>query len=503
MKKESKTASFFGMNKFTRTGMLSAIVTLILLAAVILLNALTSLIPYRIAKPDVTGSEVFELSGTTRDWLRALDTDATLYLICKGGKANADGDIYGFLLDYAKETAHVTAEVVDPSVSPDFITAYGGEWPDDKSMIVKSDARYRVINYTDLFYYYNSNLDMTMTPEEYESALGTFTGDYASYLSFFIETTTAYFDGESLVTNAINFVTCEDVPVVYTLSGGNGSSDLDSTLKSRLGDAYYETKTLLSLENIPKDCDILVINAPSADLSENEAETLSAYLEGGKDLLLTTYYATQKLPVLESVLAEYGLGFENTSAVVGEGDTAYVVSDAADAALFYAHILSKHDATGAFDSSFVLDMAHAIKLTETDGVTLTPWLYTSELSYLMTYDTDSKEWKAAEEKAAYNVGVIAEKDETSIIWLSSPHALTSYYNAAYADGGNFALAVSALNWMSGSEAEPVFVEAAAIDSSMLSVTGTQFAVWGIILVIIIPLSVALVGVLVWYARKKR
>ena len=511
MKEQNKQplSALFGINKTARIGAISATATLILLVALVAINALMGSLPASILKPNVTGSDTFRVSGKTLDWLKTLDEDVTLYFICEGGKSNADGDLYAFLQRYEYASNRVHLEVVDPKASDTFISTRGGAWPANMSVIVESAARYRIIDQTELYYYYfyeaSSGLELIMTPAqyaEYQQRLAAADSTGAA-LSAFVSGTTAYFDGEARVTNAINYVTQDKVAVAYMLTG-NGTTALEVSLQNRLLQGCYELRTTLSLAELPDNCDILVINAPTVDLSESEAGVLSSYLAGGGKLMLTTCYDVGKLANLDGVLSAYGLSREDSVSVIHEGNPNYYFSSGTSVAayLYKAHIQSAHPATGDFTGTFVGAYAHAITTEKAESITVTPWLYTSEAAYLNVYDQTTREWTKSEEKAAYTFGAIAEKGDTKILWISTPYALTESYNAL-AEGGNYELIHNALNAMSGIGEDGITIASAAIESTALAVSVTQFAVWGIILVLLLPVAVAVVGVVIWYSRKKK
>ena len=506
MKKESKIAAFFGINKYARVGAVSTVAILAVLIVALTLNALMGLLPYNISNPDITGTHTFRVSGTTIDWLQTLDEDVTLHLICEGGKSAADGDIYSFLQCYDEASDRVTVNVIDPSSDPDFISAYGGEWPENMSVIAESKARYKLINSTEMFYYYSALLESNLTPAEYTDMYNYLaeTEGAEAYLVQFAESVTAYFDGESRVTNAINFVTRDDVPIAYMLTG-SGASELDSSLKTLLSDTCYEMRTTLKLAELPDDCDVLIIQAPTTDLTAEEAAALSEYLADGGKLVLTTFYQYTKLSNLAGVLAEYGLGFEEKTHMAMEGHTNYAMSDSSSTYpyFFKAHVDTNHAAMQGFEDTVLCYYPHAITLTETEGVTHTSLLYTSAAGYLTTYDEESKKWVQSDEKEVLTVGALAEKGDTRIFWVASADALTSQINAYSSNNGNFNFVLSVMNHMSGVGSDSIAIESAMLDTSLLAVTGMQFLIFGILLVVVIPVAVLTVGIIVWYVRKKR
>ena len=55
--------------------------------------------------------------------------------------------------------------------------------------------------------------------------------------------TTTGFDGEGQITSAIGYVTSENLPIMYTLSG-HGEKDLDSSFKEDIQKANIDIKDL-------------------------------------------------------------------------------------------------------------------------------------------------------------------------------------------------------------------------------------------------------------------
>lgn len=503
-----QSSNLFGNDKNTRVSAKWSIVTVLLLAVLIAANALMSLLPSSIAKPNVSGNSTFRISGTTVDWLKKLDEPVTIYFICQGGRASADGDLYTFLQKYEEASDMITLEVIDPNQNTLFIDAYGGTWPENLSMIVESQTRYRVIDNTSLYYYYfydSSYGEMTMTPAEYQEmqeylSTADSTGEMLAMLA---SGTTAYFDGESRVTNAINYVTQEKVATAYLLTG-NGTKALDSSLSNLLTESCYELRNTLTVEALPDDCDLLIVNAPTTDLSDAEATALASYLANGRKLFLTTAYNVSKLEKLNGVLQSYGLSYHENHGVLCDGNPSYYLSDSSAAYeyLFRAHINSAHAATGSFDGEFIVATPHAIALSEVTDGSVTPWLYTSGAGYLLAADSTTGTSIQVGEKGEYTFGAIAEKGETTIVWITSPLATISAYDA-YASGGNHELILSAFNQMTGIGHDGITVASRKIDTSSLSVSAMGFLGWGFILVILLPVATIVAGGIVWYQRKKR
>jgi len=506
----SEKKTLLPRNRRIATWLLGAV--MIALAAVIVLNVVLSALPLDATRYNLASSNEFELSAKSKKWLTNLNTNVTLYLVCLGGEPAADHDLHGFLEQYANASEKIELQVVDPRVDEGLIMPFGGVWPSDNSVIVSSEKRYRIIENADLYAYYNKLTQTQLSGEEYDLILEELskTDETGDVLLSFAEQTEAQFDGESRVTNAINFVSLENVAHLYLLTG-NGTASLPASLQKLLSQSAFEIHSLGSLSEIPANCNLLVMHAPSVDLSDPERNALEAYLAGGGKLFLTTFFSKNDLPNLAAVLQTYGMAVQgNQGDYVCDGNpNNYLAGQNESHALFRTEIQSTHPATGEFLDSFVVWQAHGISLTPTQGVYHAPWLTTSDSGYLREYkinpDNHQGYYTDSPVKQAYTVCAIAEKESNNscVIWLSSPQALESTYNTLSENSGNYTLAVRVLNYATGTGADSVAIPSVAISQSVITVNATQFTVTAICLIAVIPFGIAIFGISSWISRKKR
>ena len=480
---------------------LGAIAVLLLLAGLIALNACLGALPMHITAPDVTGSETFRLSGAAKDWLADLDESVTLYLLAAGGEAGADADLYGFLQEIARASEMIRVKVLDPEKNATALAAYGATGVTDQSILVVSTKRHRVIPNGNLYYYYypySEGGGTTISSDEYRYMLEYWTANdpTGSYVTQLVSGVTAYFDGGSRLVNAIQYVLAEKVSTAYLVTSG-GNSYPDAALLRNLSNSGYEVYGLESLSQVPTDCELLMLYAPASDISEEDATRLSEYLEGGGRLmLLSTLTETPKR--LETVLSAYGMSFDTSKEVVCDGNPNSMTVEGSPY-LFYAQIQSQNAATADYAEQFVVYAAHAIGLSEVEGVTVTPWLYTTQAGYLDDMNNETP----LPEKAVHTVGATAQKGETRIVWLSCAQSFNENVDAAYASGGNSLLLRYGLDWLSGTNVTPVAISPTVIDTSVLGVTYNAFIIWSVILVLLLPTGVIAAGAAIRYTRKKR
>ena len=93
----------------------------------------------------------------------------------------------------------------------------------------------------------------------------------------------------------------------------DGEQELAETITELMNKNGYELSevNLLMSTSVPDDCDLLIVNAVTSDLTEDEKTMLQLYLQqGGKVTVLLGETEGEKLPNLISILSEYGMTME-------------------------------------------------------------------------------------------------------------------------------------------------------------------------------------------------
>ena len=77
-------------------------------------------------------------------------------------------------------------------------------------------------------------------------------------------------------------MTNPDLPVIY-YTVGHEEYEIGSLFKDTFDRINITTSPLqtLTLDQIPEDCDVLVINCPSIDFSDSEKEMIKDYIAAG------------------------------------------------------------------------------------------------------------------------------------------------------------------------------------------------------------------------------
>lgn len=278
-----------------RAGGYSLAAAAVVVAIAVAINLVVGALPADWTKIDLTSTGLYSLSSQTQQMVSALEDEVTVYWIVQSG---TEDDTIGELLErYQDLSKNLKVEQKDPVVEPSFAQQYTTETLYNNSLIVSCGDRSRYISYYDIY-----------------------VTDYSSYYT--TGSTSTQFDGESQLTSAVDYVTNEDLPVVYTLTG-HGESELPSSLSGNAAEENLlpEELTLLTEEAVPEDADALIIYAPQSDISEDEKELLLTYLQGGGKLLLVTDYTETDMPNLAAVMEYYGTSL--TDGIVMEGDSSH------------------------------------------------------------------------------------------------------------------------------------------------------------------------------------
>ena len=449
-----------------------------LVLALAAINVAVALLPFRVRYPDVSGSTTYRMSDATRRYLGTLNEDVEIVYYTTGDSAGADRDLYPFLLRYADASPHIRVTLADAEEAQ----------MSDQTIEIRSVRRSRTIPAIYLFYFLNSMTGELLSPVEYATILQllstTTDPDIAqSLLTLYNPSSiSSYFSGDANLTGAIRYVLAEQAPTVCVYVAG-GSGDMNLLLRQQLEQAGYTVQTLADLDAVPETCDALCLYAAD-DLTEAEAAVLTDYLSAGGALLLTTNYSQPDNPNLAAVLADYGLSSPTVENLLYDDNYQ----------MFYA-VEGDHPILDRFDGEFTAIYAHRIQTAETEGVTQTVLLRTSDQGSSLTNEED-----AEPQTGSFALCVAAETGDTRLVWLAMP--LDGQANGL-SGGADFDFAEQTIRWMSDSGTTDLGISDRAIPSTQLS-AGTNVAIfWIAVFAVLIPAALLAAGLIRRYARSKR
>lgn len=471
--------------KRLKNGSYSTILAVIVIAVLLVVNFIVEGLPTTITKPDFSEQQMLTLSLQTEQLVKNLQEEVTIYMVTQEG--SEDNITMELLEKYASLSSKIQVEIIDLALYPTFASQYTTEGLTDNSLVVESAKRYKVIAQEGIYaasYTYD---------EEYNTVQST------------------NFDGENQLTNAIDFVTSDTLPVAYTLTG-HAESAIPDDLVAEITSQNIEIKdlNLIQTNAIPKDCKALVIYAPQRDITEAEAKLVREYYENGGGLFVVTMWGVEETPNLKGLLETYGLSVVDGLAL--EGDTNYMYPD--NPIAVYAQMESHAITDPLIDSSMnvLVQMAQPIHFTTDDtSLTGTTLLTTSNKGYIKASEAllegeGTLEKEEADETGTVTLGMAVEKkvDEATtgkLVYYSTPMMFDATVNA-YSAGGNYDMVINSFGWMCEHESA-ISIHSKNLDGTKLQVSSAQANLWSTIAVAILPIALIIAGIVIWIVRRRK
>lgn len=464
--------------KKIKMGAYSTAAVVIAVAAAAVINLLAGEVPAKYTTFDVTANKLYSLTEDTKTLLDGLEDTINIYVL--SSESAQDTTVEKTLEQYEALSDSITVTYVDPMVNPKFHTKYTDAEITRNSLIVESDKRSKVLDYTTL---YETNIDYTT----------------------YSQVVTGY-DAEGQITSAIDYVTSDDMPKIYFIEGhGELALETDFNAAIEKANVDYESINLLQYDIVPEDAECVVIHAPTSDFSEDDTEKILNYLKNGGDALIVTTWTTEDMSNFQKILNYY----EITAAdgmVIEEDANGYYQSP--------FHILPtiEYDTvTDAVSDSYIFaPYAQGLLLPEETGddLELIPLLSTSAQSYAKADVNNAEDYSKQENDAAgpFTLGVRAVKtiddDISSTAIIYSSESLFTDSADMMVSGANMTLFSSSLSLLVSEVASAIAVPVKSYDVSYLTISQSNIVMMGMTITIIIPLLILMGGFVIWFRRRK-
>ncbi len=460
----------------------TAVVVAIVLAANIILGQLDSKLNLKL---DLTQNKLYSLSDQSYKVLDSLNKDVTIIgLYTKGKESQAVTEI---LNKYKNRSKKITLEYKDPLLSGSTLTKYSstGTALEEGTIIIESGNKFKVISPSD-FYNYTTN---STTGQPTPSSLAI----------------------EQKITAGIIYVTSTKNPVVYNLQGQSETA-LPAELSTPLSNENYTVKDLNLLtagDWKPAANDILMIISPQNDITADELAKIKAFLSNGGRGIFIINTINDKMPNLKALLNYNAVDIN--SAIVVEGNssnytlqTPYVLVPDMVAQDITNPLITKK-------SAVVYPIAHPISETKLKKTT-------QKVETLLTTSKDA--WAKVNAEAAtlekesgdltgpFNIAVavtdtVDSTDTTKnskVVVLTSLHFIDANF-LQESSIGNLDMFMNSINWLVDQK-DNLSIRAKDLSSQSLNITSqSQVLLLSALVVIVIPVTVMVIGFVVWYRRK--
>lgn len=452
------------------------------IAVVVIVNIIMGEMPSSWTAIDLTSQKLYSLTDQTKEFVAGMDEDVTIYVLVK--EDNRDTTLGQTLERYDDLSGHITVEYVNPAVNPRFHLQYTSSSISSNSLIVVSDKRSKVIDYSDIY--------------ETETTM-----DYNTYS---YSTTTTGYDGEGQITSALDYVTREDMAKVY-LTSGHGEYSLSSSFRKALDkeNVEYEEVNLLNYEAVPEDAACVIINAAVKDFSADDAKKVTDYLDEGGKVIVVTGFSDEEMPNLGSILAYMGMSVADGLIVEQNTNNYYRIP------YYVFPDMGVNAYTSGLYGEFYLfaPYAQAIQIADEDSgeISYDTFLTSSQEAFLKNSLDNLEDYSKGEDdlEGLFNIGVEAVKtvgDNQAVMVVYGCEQMFTDDADTVVSGANKQLFTNTVSSFVEHEVT-VSIPAKSYEVSYLTVTQSDIIMWMFVTTIILPLGCLITGFVIWFRRRKR
>lgn len=468
------------MKNNTKLGINALLITAITVAIIILLNAIVSAISSKLPlKIDLTADKVYEFSNYTKEVMKAVDKEVSVYALYPSNTGANEYITYAeeYLEKYEALNKNFKVTYIDPYSNPGFAKKYEeqGETITAGSIIFECGDAVKVVDMEQMYNFnqYSGETDIDME-KKITAAVLEVTGQRAGAKIYFTEGQDEY-----------------------------NSAQLATALKEN----GYEYESLnISINGIPEDASLIIMLSPSKDLTSEARDTLDHYLDKGGKALFVFEPGKAVQPRIAEYLSEWGIAANGDYIIESDSNHAFQFQNGLT---IPAPKLAEHTINENLIKQKLVFMApSASSLTLNSNnmryAILTPLLTTSEKSWgKVNLASSNAKKEDGDFQGPLTVAALAEMQGEArgkIMVLGTLQALeltgileeTSYAN------GDFIL--NSIGYLTET-ASSMDIRAKVISASRLTMNQSQVALVWILLQYVLPIIIIIAGLVVWFKRR--
>lgn len=485
-KKETRLRNW----KNTKFASMAWILAILIVIIAVILNMIVAKLDFTW---DISPNKMYSLTDTTEEYLDEMDVEGDsvdMYLLCKMDELSEDTETMTLYRCLQAYDAHDCINLIDidPEEDDETMEQLNGDNAYSLStgdiILINGDIERRVPGSS--MYYDEEDEDGNVTYEE--------------------------FQGENLITGSLKAVVTGYTPTVYFLTG-HGEKDISEygTFCNNLTNYNYNSETLdlSQTEEIPDDTALILVAAPTSDLSDEEYDIIDSYLQEGGNISLLMSPCSKELAFtnFEAVMSNFGIAMDYDT--VYETNSDYHVSGDNTTVMCELNELDE-DSEAADLTSSLIDQG----------------LYTyMPQSRSFTYNTDGGTFTVEPLITTYDTavgdpygGTSDDPDEVSgaltlALYSESPRynnaKCVAFGNAEFLDDEHLTsetvivpvyLYLSTISWMYDSDVD-MEIEAKTTDSDYIDLGTESFATKLIVVFTILPIAIMVLGIGIWIKRR--
>lgn len=469
----------FSSRRF-KMGGYQTLVMVIVIVLVIILNLVVNKLDITI---DLSSDQKYTLTEESKKLAGNVKDSIKMYYMCSEGSENV---MIEKVLNQYNGLGNIEVIQKDPVIYPAFAKQYTEEEIAANDVIVVNETKDR-----------NEVVK--------SSSMVVQSMDYTSYSA------TYTLDAEGQLTAALQKLTSETGVRLYYTSGHNeaplNESFTDLMNKSNIDFQEFATA---SASSVPEDCNVLMVNAPQYDFSEEEYKCISEYLKnGGKAVFFLNALTAEKMTNYEKLLSDYGVD-------VAEG----YVSDAEGAMnKQYPHILTpavqEHDITAdVADKQIVVPVSKGMTVQSDvrSTLTVTPFLQTTDSAFSkINLSSDPAVREEKDIDGPFSVGLEikdvytentqgAGKATEIVVFGAGDVAAVDFIDTN--QFGNRTMLLNTISYLSGSKTTTLAIPKRSLDDESVVIEQGDRIFFTVLLVVLIPLALLAAGFVIWFRRRK-
>lgn len=465
-------ASFSGRN--LRSGAYVSLISVVVIVILLVVNMLVSSLKIEV---DLSSQSMYTLTEDTKDLVKDLKDDITVYYIVSTG---GELDLFQKIITkYETLSDKIKVEYKDPVLYPTFAKDYTDEEVTNNSLIVvnNTNGRSKYVPYSD------------MIVQEV---------DYQNY-----STNTTGVDVEGELTSAILYVTTEDLPVMYVLEG-HGETAPGDIFKETISkmNMKLETVNTQTSDAIPEDCELLYINAPTLDFSDDEAKLIKDYLSNGGNVIATVNDKTNSLKNYKEIINYYGIEVQDGMVVEGSANNRI----SGNPILIIPNLGSSDIVSSARSSNIPVVMYQAMGLTQAETkrstLTLEAIMTTSDDAYSKLDVNSTVEKQGGDVEGPFDLGILATDSYNGVDSNLVVYSTLYTFDETALSYENTSLLSGTVSKLAG-EGKTLSIPTKSLGEENIYPTAQEVIIWIVVILFLVPASILASGIVVTLKRRKK
>ena len=499
-------------------GMMATVLTLVFVAAVVLVNVIATVIFERYPLTlDLTKEKKYSISDQSEEYVKSIDTDVTVTVF-------STEDNFLALSDYTRQAVEVLKKFrqyndrisyrfVDIDSNPDIVKDYGTDTVSSYEIMFETNPtadvkRTRKVTLIDLLSFKD---ELLTNLNNYGMTLDTLVSQMGSPLTFlqyygvYVEASRA----DEAFTSALMAVT-DPNPVTAVFVTGRKEAEKLEYLQSLLEANGYQVKTIdITKEEIPAETNLVVVPAPTVDYLPEEVKKLSDYLDNdgkmGKQMLYAGSIRQAETPNIDEFMEEWGIK-------VGTG---VICEQSGDNYYRFPYYTITTDVSTNFTQDLNADpvllncMSRPITLLfderNNNGteayVKSTPNAYAADMKTGEQLNKGQQIYTAVASKAVFS-SEDGKGTYSNIIVYGSVETLADSY-LSFTQFSNREYVLSLINGVTHKTSTGITIEPKVIEGNVFDLTDGQRSGLQWTFTLIIPAVVLVIGGIIWLRRKNR